>query len=88
MPELPEVETIVRQLKKKICGKRIVKAEIYDTAVVDPKLKTVSSVKIVNVRRRAKYIVMELDDGHFIITHLGMTGQFHFRDRKQAPGDC
>ncbi len=88
MPELPEVETIVRQLKKKICGKRIVKAEIYDTAVVDPKLKTVSSVKIVNVRRRAKYIVMELDDGHFIITHLGMTGHFHFRDRKQAPGDC
>ena len=56
--------------------------------MVDPKLKTVSSVKIVNVRRRAKYIVMELDDGHFIITHLGMTGHFHFRDRKQAPGDC
>ncbi len=78
MPELPEVETIVRQLQKKIRGRKITKIEIYDTAVVGPKLKNIPPAKITNVWRRAKYIIMELDDRHFIITHLGMTGHFHF----------
>lgn len=92
MPELPEVETMVRQLQKKICGKKVIKTEVYDTAVVDPKLKTISSDKIINVWRRAKYIVMELNNGHFILTHLGMTGHFHFRNKidnkKSAPDNC
>ena len=81
MPELPEVETMVRQLQKNICGKKVTKTEVYDTTVVDSKLKGLSSVKIIDVWRRAKYIVMELDDGQFILTHLGMTGHFHFRDK-------
>lgn len=84
MPELPEVETIVRQLNQKVSGKAIHKAEVYD-AIVDAKIKNLSSVVIGKVWRRAKYIVMELSNGQFILTHLGMTGHFHFvnSDSKQ-----
>lgn len=84
MPELPEVETIVRQLQKKVAGKVIQKAEVYD-AMVDTKLKKLSSVSIQRVWRRAKYVVMKLDNGQHILTHLGMTGHFHLVDGKRIP---
>lgn len=80
MPELPEVETIVRQLQEKVAGKAIRKAEVYD-AMVDAKIQKLSSVSIQRVWRRAKYIIMELDDGQYILTHLGMTGHFHYLDK-------
>ena len=82
MPELPEVETIVRQLQKKVGGKVIYKAEVFDK-MVDTSLAKLSSVSIEKVWRRAKYIVMQLDNGRFILTHLGMTGHFHYVDQKQ-----
>ena len=88
MPELPEVETIVRQLQKKVAGKRIKIAEVYD-GMVDSRIKSIPVVSIRKVWRRAKYIVMELNNGHFILTHLGMTGHFHFvgqnADQKHIP---
>ena len=77
MPELPEVETIVRQLQKKVSGKVIKKATVYNK-IVDPKIKNLSSVAITKIWRRAKYIIMELNNDQFILTHLGMTGHFHF----------
>jgi len=86
MPELPEVETIVRQLQKKVAGKVIQVAEVYD-AMVDSEIKRLSSVSISRVWRRAKYIVMELDNGQCILTHLGMTGHFHFVDKKTITND-
>ncbi len=82
MPELPEVETIVRQLNKKVTGKRIKKAEVYDS-IVDAKIKKLSSIFIRKVWRRAKYIVMELNHGQYLLTHLGMTGHFHYWDNKR-----
>jgi len=83
MPELPEVETIVRQLQKKVAGKVIQKAEVYD-AIVDPRIKKLSSTSIQRTWRRAKYIVMELGNGQYILTHLGMTGHFHFLDKNHS----
>lgn len=79
MPELPEVETIVRQLQIKVAGKAIRQAEAYDK-IIDPKIKQLSAVSIQKVWRRAKYIVMELSNGQYLLTHLGMTGHFHFVD--------
>jgi|SRR3989344_83787 len=81
MPELPEVETIVRQLENKVGRKTIQKAEVYDK-IVDSKIKKLSSVSIGKVWRRAKYIMMELENGKFLLTHLGMTGHFHYMDKK------
>lgn len=84
MPELPEVETIVHQLNQKVSGKAIQKAEVYD-AIVDARIRKLSSVVFDKVSRRAKYIIIELSNGQFILTHLGMTGHFHFLDdSKQA----
>ena len=79
MPELPEVETIVRQLQNKVGGKVIRKAEVYDK-IVDAKIKQLASISIQKIWRRAKYIVMELSNGQYLLTHLGMTGHFHFLD--------
>ena len=79
MPELPEVETIVRQLEQKVRGKVIQKAEVFDK-IVDSQIGKLSSASIQKVWRRAKYIVIELNNGYFLLTHLGMTGHFHFVD--------
>lgn len=82
MPELPEVETIVQQLNRKVLDKKIVTAEVYDSMVVAPTIKKLKSTTITKIWRRAKYIVMELDNGSVILTHLGMTGHFHYGDGK------
>ena len=82
MPELPEVETIVRQLNQKILNKEIAKAEVFDSTVVAPAIKKLKSTTITKIWRRAKYIVMELDNHSVILTHLGMTGHFHYLDKK------
>lgn len=83
MPELPEVETIVNQLKHKIIGEnKVVKVEILDM-LVDSKIKHLVPFKFVDVKRRAKYIIMCLDNGKFFLVHLGMTGQFYFVNKSQ-----
>ena len=80
MPELPEVETIVRQLKPQILNKKIVKVEIFRISqwkgtspedIVSP--VTINLFK--NISRRAKYIIFELNNGFFLLIHLRMSGK-------------
>ncbi len=84
MPELPEVETIVNQLRHKILGKKILKAEVLD-AIVDSGISKLPPFHIKEVYRRAKYIIFALSTDKctdkFILTHLGMTGQFFFIEK-------
>lgn len=75
MPELPEVETIVRQLQKQVAGKRISSVSVKIAKLVHGKIPL---GLIQKVRRRAKAIIMELSNGRFVIIRLGMTGHFHF----------
>lgn len=77
MPELPEVETIVQQLNKKVLHKKIVKVEILDSSFVDSKVKNIAPAVIKKIWRRAKYILFELEP-NFLLVHLGMTGHFHY----------
>lgn len=77
MPELPEVETLCRQLQTMIAGKHILESITYDD-----KLGTVGSVggcRVVNVRRDGKRIVLKLDDERCIEIHLRMTGRLLWR---------
>jgi len=81
MPELPEVETVVRFIKPNIVGKTIASIESqneYDKvfATHDPAQfsKNVVNKKITDVSRRAKYIVIHIDSG-FLFVHLRMTGR-------------
>ena len=87
MPELPEVETIVRELSPRLTGRRIRAAEIlhpratrhsrFDVA------ENVAGARIEEVTRAGKFILLRLDRG-WLTVHLGMTGQLLF-DTPRTP---
>ena len=78
MPELPEVETVVRSLAPKLTGRRIRRAQFFSRFVVRQDFKQlaarVKSQTVRSLRRHGKFIVLELDRGVLSI-HLGMTGK-------------
>lgn len=86
MPELPEVETIKRQLAKKIIGKQIIGVEILSAKTVKMParsfVKKIIGVKIKSIGRRAKLILFYLSNGLILVTHLKMTGQYLWRGEK------
>lgn len=75
MPELPEVETIKRQLNKVLAGQRI-KALKGCSLQVEGK-------RILGVRRKAKMIIIELSGGVSLLIHLKMTGQLVYDENFQ-----
>jgi len=80
MPELPEVETIAKAIAKAIVGHRITKITFYRDSLREPiPVKQMQSQmtkgRVVAVRRRSKYILMETEAACGIF-HLGMTGNF------------
>ncbi|MCH8821619.1 bifunctional DNA-formamidopyrimidine glycosylase/DNA-(apurinic or apyrimidinic site) lyase [Patescibacteria group bacterium] len=81
MPELPEVETIRRDLNKELKGRKILKLKFYDWAKMlkpDPETvkKAIEGKKIKEFDRRAKLLLMHLGDhGTTIVFHLKLTGQ-------------
>ncbi|MBN2831522.1 MAG: bifunctional DNA-formamidopyrimidine glycosylase/DNA-(apurinic or apyrimidinic site) lyase [Candidatus Omnitrophica bacterium] len=80
MPELPEVETIKRDLEKIIVGKKIIEVCVYNPKVIrEPSLsgfkRGLSGVRINRVLRRAKVLILELSNGKSLVIHLKMTGQ-------------
>ncbi len=82
MPELPEVETIVRSLQKKLIGRQISDVKIFlKKCVLGSCLrfkKNLIGRKIAALERRGKYIVLHLDNDQAIIIHLRMTGSLRF----------
>jgi formamidopyrimidine-DNA glycosylase len=82
MPELPEVETIVRGLQKAVVGKKIKDVNLIFPGIVKQDSKNfkqnVVKTKIIGVRRRGKFILFDLSNGKTILAHLGMTGSFLF----------
>jgi len=79
MPELPEVQTVVDELQRKITGKKIKAVEVRAERVARPsgrilKAKLPSTV-VKGVSRRAKLIVVDLGGDHNLLIHLKMTGQ-------------
>ncbi len=84
MPELPEVETVRRQLEAEIRGRRIESAEILDERWTRPELPAAMEEGLVGrlvetVERRGKYLIVRLDDGSALIMHLRMTGNLLLR---------
>jgi len=85
MPELPEVETIKRQLAKDVVGKKIAKIKILSAKQFIGKPDDVIGARIINVWRRAKLLGFDLDNQNTILAHLKLTGQFVFvADHKKA----
>ena len=82
MPELPEVEVMTRQLARRLRGRNIRRVEVRD-----PKLGLSPSAlvgrRIQRIRRRAKFIILNLDGDRHLLVHLRMTGWFVFRPPPQ-----
>ena len=74
MPELPEVETIRRQLDPMLQGRSIAAAQSHPSAKF-VEAAHAAGAGIDRVRRRGKYLIIDLDDDRELIVHLGMTGQ-------------
>jgi formamidopyrimidine-DNA glycosylase len=85
MPELPEVETIVSDLRPQLVGRTVVRCELmFPTIVRHPEpeafVDSVVGLRITAVGRRGKYIVMRADDDVLLVVHLGMSGQLRIVD--------
>lgn len=79
MPELPEVETIRRQMERELVGKRILSCRVLLPRLVafpSPASyrKGVQGKRVSAVRRRGKYLLLDLGKGGELVFHLGMTG--------------
>ncbi len=86
MPELPEVETIVRQLAPRLEGHRVRRARLAKTDVLrrvsKPRLlKTITGNAFEEVSRRAKHAVLRLASGHRLVIQPRMTGSLVVYDR-------
>jgi formamidopyrimidine-DNA glycosylase len=87
MPELPEVETIKRELEKSVLQKKITGVIINNPKVIkEPKrdefVKGLTNVAIKNILRKGKLLILELSSGKSLAIHLKMTGQLVY------PGDA
>jgi formamidopyrimidine-DNA glycosylase len=91
MPELPEVETVRRGLAPVMEGALITKAEVRrpDLRFPFPKgfAERISNRRILALSRRAKYLLIELDNDDVIIAHLGMSGSFRIIDTAEGGAD-
>ncbi len=81
MPELPEVETVMRGLAARLEGRVIRKAELRRPdlrwAVPAGFAARLTGARVENLRRRGKYILMRLSGGDSVILHLGMSGRMN-----------
>lgn len=80
MPELPEVETVMRGLAPVLVGQRIAAVRLRRGGLRFPFpqgfAERLTGARVEGLSRRAKYILVRLDNGHTLIVHLGMTGRF------------
>lgn len=87
MPELPEVETTIRYLDKKVNGKKILSINKSSKNLRKNlhinEFKLIEGGIIKEVKRIAKYIVIKLNTSRYLIIHLGMSGRlkFHTKDK-------
>ena len=92
MPELPEVETVRRQLEGTIRGRRIASLRIDDATLVGPSnprhlRALVEGRRVEALGRRGKYLQLLLDSGDTLVMHLRMTGRLHHFASGRAPAD-
>ncbi|MDQ2976057.1 MAG: bifunctional DNA-formamidopyrimidine glycosylase/DNA-(apurinic or apyrimidinic site) lyase [Acidobacteriota bacterium] len=81
MPELPEVEHVVRALRRAVLGRQIVATEVRLPKLISPTSTSVFNRKLKNARiesigRRGKFILIQLNSDRVLAVHLRMTGKF------------
>ena len=76
MPELPEVEVTIKELRPKLVGRSITGIEVRNPRLRFPipdEIQEIAGASVESLERRAKYIYMRTDHGTAVV-HLGMTG--------------
>src|ERR1700741_4816712 len=94
MPELPEVETVARQLEPRLAGRTLGRVDVRWARTVGGSAEAVEravrGAQVTRVRRRAKYLVFELERGGrsagYLVGHLRMSGRMHVEDAGWDPG--
>lgn len=88
MPELPEVETIARDLDPRLTGRRVTAVEVTHADVIAGPpgdfAHALVGLHVVGVGRRGKNVVARLEDGSRLVVNLGMTGRLVTRDAPRA----
>jgi formamidopyrimidine-DNA glycosylase len=82
LPELPEVETVRRQLEPVLVGRRLKRVRIDDARLTRPYdpvhiAAELQGERVSQVDRRGKYLVVRFASGRALLVHLRMTGSFH-----------
>src|SRR2546423_15307404 len=90
MPELPEVETIRRQLEPALRGRRIESTKVLDERWTRPEPpadveRALAGRRIERVERRGKYLVLRLEGSRSLAMHLRMTGNLLFDEGEETP---
>ena len=89
MPELPEVETIVRTLERSLMNEQILNIEfLYPRLLETDSPYTLDDLrlqKFVGFSRRGKYLIFTFDHGLHWVLHLRMEGKFHLYEKEQVP---
>ena len=93
MPELPEVETIKRDLQRIVLGKKITEVCVYKPTVIrepspDIFKKSLKGLVIKKILRRGKLLILGLSNGSALTVHLKMTGQLVLRKKLSNPGEA
>ncbi len=94
MPELPEVESVRRQLEPILAGRRVVSVE-HEPQRRFVRVDLLAGRTVLNVGRRGKFLLCQLDGGLDLVMHLGMTGMLrvdgadaHVRARLRLDDGC
>ena len=91
MPELPEVETIRRDLQGEVVGRKIKSVEVRNGRTVrrHPSAKhfraRLESHTVTSIGRSGKYLLLGLDDGDTLVVHLGISGQLQRAKSAKEP---
>jgi len=83
MPELPEVETVRRGLNEKLTGRTIVGVDVYLNKIIKaPNVAEFKQIlpgkRVESVRRKGKYLIIDLTEDYVLVMHMRMTGRFDY----------
>jgi len=81
MPELPEIETVKLGLQKYLVGHRIENVDVRIPKMFVGKKEDILGVKIINIKRIGKALIIEFDNDYLLAVHFKMTGQLIYQDK-------
>lgn len=88
MPELPEVETIVRTLEKSLLGDTITQVHLYYEPLLETQspfpLDVLVGASFIDFSRRGKYLIFTFDNGYHWVVHLRMEGKYYLYNEAVA----